>query len=404
MTAKTNDIICLAFPAWEGNYLKSTVQLMKELAKTNRVLYVDYAYTWKDFINSLLGKSFASWQRMLGLEPRLRTETLENGADIYILTVPPVIPTNFIKNPWLFDKINAFNAYFMGKTIKKAQFSLGMLPPSVSFTSGSRLTVINAFNPIFGVHLGGKLGEKHLIYYCYDEINAANWAKRHGSRLENRFINMVDTVVVTSQGLLDKKSKLHDNCHLVKNGVDFELFASEKTQTLSYPIPNAGQYEKTIGYLGSVDERLDYDLIENVITRTPQYQYIFVGRITTVAYENRLKKYPNVILVGSQPPSSLPTWVQKYDVCWIPFIKNELTAGIYPLKINEYLAAGKPVVSTPFSDLSDFTAVISIAENAEKMVACFQLDNQNATLRRDFAAQNTWGARANDLGKLIANM
>jgi glycosyltransferase involved in cell wall biosynthesis len=404
MTSENHDIICLAFPAWEGNYLKSTVQLMKELAKTNRVLYVDYAYTWKDFINSLRGKGFANWQRMLGFQPRLRTETLENGADIYILTLPPVIPTNFIKNSTFFDKINAFNAYFMEKTIKKAQRNLGMLPPSVYSTSGSELTVINAFNPIFGVHLGGKFDEKHLIYYCYDEINAATWAKRHGARLENRFIKMVDTVVVTSQGLLDKKSKLHDNCHLVKNGVDFDLFASEKTQTLSYPFPNAGQYEKTIGYLGSVDERLDYDLIENVIKQTPQYQYIFVGRVTTVAYENRLKKYPNVILVGSQPPSILPTWVQKYDVCWIPFIKNELTAGIYPLKINEYLAAGKPVVSTPFSDLSDFSSVISIAENTDKMVDCFQLNNQNVAMRRDFAAQNAWGARANDLGKLIAKL
>ena len=60
------DIICIAFPAWEGNYLKSTVQLMKELALSQRVLYVDYAYTWKDFIQSIRGKNFASWQRMIG--------------------------------------------------------------------------------------------------------------------------------------------------------------------------------------------------------------------------------------------------------------------------------------------------------------------------------------------------
>ncbi len=392
------DIICLAFPAWEGNYLKSTVQLMKELAKDNHVLYVDYAYTWKDFFNSLRGKGFASWQRMLGMKPRLRRELLENGATLSVLTLPPVIPTNFIKNPKFFDKINAINAYFMVKTIKKAQQILGMDTPSPKESSW---TVINAFNPIFGVHIAGQLGEKQLIYYCYDEISAATWAKRHGARLETRFIKMVDMVVVTSQGLFDKKSEQHFNCVMVKNGVDFDLFAAENPQPLSYPVMGPPQYEKVIGYLGSVDERLDYDLMETVIKTTPQYQYLFVGRITTKAYENRLKPYPNVVLVGSQPPATLPAWVQKFDVCWIPFTKNELTAGIYPLKINEYLAAGKPVVSTPFSDLSDFENIISIAHTAKEMLDSFNSNKQNTALRRDFAAQNAWRERANALQMLM---
>jgi glycosyltransferase involved in cell wall biosynthesis len=391
MKSETNDIICLAFPAWEGNYLKSTVQLMKELAKNNRVLYVDYTYTWKDFINSLRGKGFASWKRMLGKEPRLRTERLDNGAEIYILTLPPVIPTNFIKNPAFFDKINALNAYFIEKTINEAQLILGMEAPSV----------VNAFNPVFGVHLGGKLGEKQLVYYCYDEIGAATWAKKHGERLENRFIKMVDMVVVTSQGLFNKKSRLHDNCHLVKNGVDFDLFATNNLQVVPSPFMGPPQYEKIIGYLGSVDERLDYDLIEKTINLTPHYQYLFVGRVTTKDYESRLKKYSNVVLAGPQPPSTLPNWVQKFDVCWIPFIKNELTAGIYPLKINEYLAAGKPVVSTTFSDLTDFKGIISVAENANEMLDCFNINSQNSTNRKDFAAQNSWRKRADTLQLLM---
>jgi glycosyltransferase involved in cell wall biosynthesis len=396
------DIICLAFPAWEGNYLKSTVQLMKELAINNSVLYVDYAYTWKDFFNSLRGKGFASWQRMLGLKPRLRREILDNGAAISILTLPPVIPTNFIKNPKLFDKINSLNAYFMEQTIKKAQLNLGMTA-SLTLTSSSHsgVTVINAFNPVFGVHLAGKFGEKQLIYYCYDEISAANWANRHGARLENRFIKMVDRVVVTSQGLFDKKSKLHDQCDLIKNGVDFDLFSVENRAAEPIEMIGPPQYEKTVGYLGSVDERLDYDLIETVIRTTPQYQYLFVGRVTTKTYENRLKQYSNVVLSGPQPPLILPTWVQKFDVCWIPFIKNELTAGIYPLKINEYLAAGKPVVSTLFSDLSDFDNIISVAHNAKEFLSGFHLNNQTIAQRKAFAAQNAWRARAEALEMLI---
>jgi glycosyltransferase involved in cell wall biosynthesis len=381
------DIICIAFPAWEGNYLKSTVQLMKELARNNRVLYVDYAYTWKDFFQSLRGKGFASWRRMIGLDNRLREVPIENGASMFVLTLPPVLPVNFIKNAYVFDILNSINAFFIKKTILITQQKLGMDTPSV----------VNAFNPFFGVYLAGKLGEKQLIYYCYDEISAATWAKQHGSRLENRFLKMVDKVVVTSQGLFNKKSKQHHNCHLVKNGVDFDLFASSKTQPIEHTALNTLLKSKTIGYLGSIDERLDYDLIENVIRATPQYNYLFVGRVTKLEYENRLKQFKNVVLVGSQPPAILPSWVQKFDVCWIPFIKNELTAGIYPLKINEYLAADKPVVSTCFSDLSDFESVISIADTVDDMVECFKLNNQNQVNRKDFAAKNAWNARAEEL-------
>jgi glycosyltransferase involved in cell wall biosynthesis len=385
------DIICLAFPAWEGNYLKSTVQLMKEMAHSHRVLYIDYAYTWKDFFQSMLGKGFASWRRMIGWEPRLRELTVENGATLYVLTLPPILPTNFITNAFVFDVMNHINAYFMKKIIQQAQLKLHMATP----------TVVNAFNPFFGIHLAGQLGEKQLIYYCYDEIGAATWAKQHGTRLENHFLKIVDRVVVTSQGLFNKKSKQHPNCHLVKNGVDFDLFASPHSQPIQKPIVSSHAHIKTIGYLGSVDERLDYDLIKKVIQATPQYQYLFVGRVTQTEYQKQLEQYPNVVLVGAQPPIVLPTWVQQFDVCWIPFIKNELTAGIYPLKINEYLAAGKPVVSTSFSDLTDFTSVISIAETPEEMFQSFNLNKQNATQRKDFAAKNAWRSRAQDLLALM---
>lgn len=378
------NIICIAFPAWDGNYLKSTVQLMKEMAKSHRVLYVDYAYTWKDFFQSLSGRGFASWRRMIGIDNRLRQVITDSGSSLHVLTLPPVIPANFVKNEVIFDCINSINAFFIKRAIQSTQRQLNMSSP----------VVINAFNPFFGVHMSGALGEKRLIYYCYDEIGAAHWAKQHGARLENRFMKMVDTIVVTSQGLFSKKSKQHAECHLVKNGVDYHLFANPSSHKTQIPLIQNNLYSKTIGYLGSVDERLDYDLIESVIKATPQYRYVFVGRITEPAYENRLKQLSNVVLVGSQPPTMLPAWVHSFDICWIPFILNDLTAGIYPLKINEYLAADKPVASTRFADLSDFESVIDVATTSSDFIKCFIAPSQPAISRQDFAARNDWSARA----------
>ncbi|MBL7815589.1 MAG: glycosyltransferase [Saprospiraceae bacterium] len=386
------DIVCLAFPAWKGNYLKSTVQLMSELAKNHRVLYVDYAYTWKDFAHSIRGKSFAEWQRMAGLESRLQEVNLDNGAALHVLTLPPVVPTNFIKNPKIYDVLNHFNAFFLEKTIKKALKTLDF----------KNYTMVNAFNPFYGVPLAGRLDEARLVYYCYDEIGAAHWAGQHGARLEKIFLQHVDSVIVSSQGLFEKKSKEHPHCHLVKNGVDYDLFAAQTPPSVSERLSQQflvkiPKNAKIIGYLGSVDERLDYDLLENLIATTPQYHYVFVGRITRKEYENRLYAFPNVHLVGSQPPQDLPAWVGLFDTCLIPFVKNDLTAGIYPLKINEYLAAGKPVVATPFADLSDFASIITIADSAASFAFSFEHHTSTAAekaKRQIFAAQNSWANKA----------
>lgn len=386
-----NDIVCVAFPAWEGNYLKSTVQLMTELTRLgHRVLYVDYAYTWKDFAQSLMDKGFATWQRMIGVKQRLRTVSLDNGAEIHVLTLPPILPINFLKNHTAYDVFNAFNAFFIKNAILKAMKTLGMTAP----------TVVNAFNPSLGSLLAGKLNESKLIYYCYDEIGAATWASRHGERLETAFLKKADAIIVTSQGLFDKKSKQKTPCFLIKNGVDYDLFSRKTSISQSIPLEKD---KKTIGYLGSVDERVDYALLEKLISTTPQYNYVFVGRVTQSAYEKRLSVFPNVHIVGSQPPTTLPAWVQQFDVCLIPFLKNELTAGIYPLKINEYLAAGKPVLTTRFSNLSDFESVVHIANDDNDFLQLAQqgFSNTDAERLKLFASQNSWASRSIEFSKLL---
>jgi glycosyltransferase involved in cell wall biosynthesis len=393
------NIICHAFPAWEGNYVKSTVLLMTELARDNRVLYVDYAYTWKDFFQSVRHKGFASWRRMLGLESRLRTVVLDNGASIYVLTLPPVLPTNFLKTPRVYDAFNKLNArFFMQPFIRQAMRTLNMTDTPV---------VVNAFNPAYGIHLVGRLGEARLVYYCYDEISAASWAKQHGARLEKQFATLADAVIFTSSGLMAKKNHLNKACYVVKNGVDFALFCQTDTPSVKHAIFD--ELDKnavpTIGYLGSIDDRLDYDLLEKLIGGTPQYRYVFVGRVPSAAVQKRLSALPNVRLAGSQPPTVLPAWVNRFDVCLIPFLKNDFTAGIYPLKANEYLAAGKAVVATPFADLSDFDSVIEIADTAgdfQRVIGQNLTENgQYAEKRRAFAAQNAWTARAADMTEIL---
>jgi glycosyltransferase involved in cell wall biosynthesis len=111
----------------------------------------------------------------------------------------------------------------------------------------------------------------------------------------------------------------------------------------------------------------------------------------------------NVCLAGAFPATDLQGWVQQMDVCLIPFVKNKFTAGIYPLKINEYLAAGKPVVSTRFAPLQEFEEIVFLTEAAQFGDAIQQaLDNGEKTEYQVFARKNDWMARAEQLEKIIA--
>lgn len=391
---RNENIVCFGLPAWEGDYLKSTIQLVSELAKNNRVLYVEYPFTWKDVVTATIGNSKAPTRRILGKEPRLRNFTLESGANIHVLTLPPMLPVNFLDNEDLYDMFMRRNAQTTFSAVTAAMQSLGMAFP----------VVINAFNPSLGIFLARQFQEKALIYYCYDEINAAKWVSKHGSRHEKRFLKEVDAVVTSSQTLFDKKTKLAKRGFLVKNGVDFDLFYQNGNHQV---IENE---VKTVGYLGSIDERLDYDLLVQTITALPNCRFVFVGRIMDTEGGARLSKLPNVEMKGSQPPKTLPNWVAQFDVCLIPFLKNELTAGIYPLKINEYLASGKAVVTTRFSDLSDFEEVVAIANTSDEFIQLVKdaiAENQsnnrndNGKKRIAFARQNSWESRAEDFGKAV---
>lgn len=112
--------------------------------------------------------------------------------------------------------------------------------------------VVNAFNPGFGVHLAGKLGEQRLLYYC-------------------------DAVIVSSEGLLQKQKGRHDSVFLVKNGVDIDLFSAEISAENLPEIPGSNPGEQIIGHLGSVDDRLDIPLLERLFQKFPDARFLFVG-------------------------------------------------------------------------------------------------------------------------------
>ncbi|MFZ4621705.1 MAG: teichuronic acid biosynthesis glycosyltransferase tuaH, partial [Bacteroidota bacterium] len=135
------DIICIGNPTWEGDYAKSTVQLLTELARDYRILYVDYQFTLKDIATTVLGKQNAPVSRMLGISRRLRALPLENCSLVYVLTPPPVIPVNWMKNDETYHTAQSLNARIILRSIRTAMKKMEIKDP----------IVINAFNPSLGL-------------------------------------------------------------------------------------------------------------------------------------------------------------------------------------------------------------------------------------------------------------
>lgn len=390
---KNRNFVCLSTSEWGGNYAKTIVELMSVLARENKVLYVDYQFTLKDMAMALLGKSQAPVSRMLGWKKRLQQVQTSDNHYVFLLTPPPIIPVAFLPDGRLYRLLLRINGWIIARSVKKAIRQANMQDDLIH---------INAFNPAMGEVTAFRFGEKQLIYHCYDEIEAAAWLKKHGGKHERVFMKQAHAVITTSEGLYRKKSPMTNRCFLVKNAVNFDLFRTGF-------IDRTSANDKRIGYIGSIDDRLDYELLEHLFTTLPDYQFDFVGRHDYEKGRKLLQQFPNVKLHGPHPVSALPGFLRAFTAGIIPFAINDFNKGIYPLKINEYLAAGLPVVMTHFAIVDEFRPVASIAENKEDFRALLikeitENTSEKQESRIKFAAENSWEARVEQISGIVLQL
>jgi len=393
---KDEHIICVALPSWEGDYMKSTVHLMSRLADDNRVLYVDYPRTWTDVFRAVTARTRIPLARMFRASQRLIHPPGHSERDLHLLTLPPVLPINVLPHGRVYQLLRRFNGWIVARSIRKAMQQLQFEQP----------VIVNAFMPGMGLELKGKLGEKAIIYYCYDEISEAQWVGRHGKTEEKQFLEIADTVITTSDALWEAKERRSNRCFVVKNGVDFPLFqhiGRLRSDLLSNDFPRPPK----IGFVGSIDSRVDADLMTKVAQMCPSWEFEFVGPVVDQGVGARLQGVENITLSGPAQPSDLPDRMMHFDVGIIPFQHNGFTKFIYPIKVNEYLAAGLPVVMTDFAKIDELRGAVSIADDPDAFVRALETemdrDNDQAREARiSFASLNSWRVRAAQFSRIVA--
>jgi len=213
---------------------------------------------------------------------------------------------------------------------------------------------------------------------------------------ERRLGERADLIVCASDRLHERARARFGHAEYVDHGVDFDLF-DEAARRGGRPPEFEAVREPLIGFFGNLDgNTVDRVLLDRVIEMRPQYRFALVGPMAP-EFES-LKERANVIAVPQQPYRKIPSYGAAFDVCLMPWLQNEWIDHCNPVKLKEYLALGKPVVSTPFPELRRCASLCYTGGDAEAFVRAIDRalaedtpDRRQA--RRDWASQNTWDTK-----------
>jgi len=180
------------------------------------------------------------------------------------------------------------------------------------------------------------------------------------------------------------------------HGVDAELFGRARDPATVVPELARGLQSPVVGYFGSLHDWIDLELIDWLAQSRPHWTFLLVGH--AAADVSSLRARGNVVLAGARPYAELPGWAKAFDVAIIPYRLNRQVLNANPLKLREYLATGKPVVSVSNPEIDTFAHVVGIAQGREDFLARIELaladDTPDASAKRIAAvAGDTWDAR-----------
>jgi glycosyltransferase involved in cell wall biosynthesis len=325
--------------------------------------------------------------RVLFVEiPNLTDETPATGVRLREVTDFPHINLLQIDIP---AKRRSDTAW-IDKERRRAVQSVLSGPLGQSFTS----IVQWFYDPMAVTGFAGQLDEELIVYDCMDELSLFRGAPPELVRRERELLAVADVVFAGGPKIWNAKRELNPNCFCYGCGVDVKHFARACDPALELPKQIRGLPRPIFGYIGVVDERIDYELLAYLAQAT-RGSVVMVGPCTKVD-PGSLPRRGNLHWLGGRDYSELPNYAKGFDVCIMPFAMNEATRFINPTKALEYMATGRPIVSTPVEDVvAQFSDVITIEAGAGAFVeacaqAAVQPDSQRIERGFTLAQRNSW--------------
>ncbi|MCC7448633.1 MAG: glycosyltransferase [Anaerolineae bacterium] len=252
------------------------------------------------------------------------------------------------------------------------------------------------------------LPHKLLIVDVMDQLSAFKGAPRELIDREKGLLRQANLVFTGGASLYRDKLPLNENTYLFPSGVEIDHYAPAANRS-AFPRPAdlAGIEGPILGFFGVIDERMDLVLIDHIARACPNWHLVMLGPVAKISPED-LPQSPNIHYLGGKSYDELPAYLAHFDVALMPFALNEATRYISPTKTLEYMAAHKPIVSTPVHDVVElYGGVVRIADTPEAFVqqVSAALDEKASTRRAkedDLLKRNTWDSITNRMHQLIS--
>ena len=265
------------------------------------------------------------------------------------------------------------------------------------------------YDPMAVTAFLGHMEEEAVVYDCMDELSQFKGAPPELVRRERELLAAVDVVFAGGPKMARSKKRFNSNCHSYGCGVDIKHFGKARHASTRVPKDVAQLTGPVLGYIGVVDERVDYELLAKLADHSPEWNIVIVGPWTKVDPAT-FPQRRNLHFLGGRDYARLPSYAKAFDVCMMPFAKNEATEFINPTKALEYMATGTPIVSTDIEDVVlQFSDVVAIATTHEEFIAaCAQSIDQpsaaNIKAGLAMARNNSWESIVAQLEKHVEDV
>lgn len=230
-----------------------------------------------------------------------------------------------------------------------------------------------------------RIPHRGVIYDCMDELSAFKGASKTLIAQEKALLQKADVVFTGGKSLYEAKQRLSKHVFCYPSSVDQGHFEKALSAATVVPSDIASIQHPIVGYYGVIDERIDLKLLDQIAQLRPDVSFVMIGPVVKIN-EHELPRRSNLHYLGSKPYNDLPAYLKAFVIAMMPFALNEATEFISPTKTLEYIAALKPVISTPIFDVKrDYSKVLSIVSNAPEFLAAidhYLHENANDVIKR----------------------
>jgi glycosyltransferase involved in cell wall biosynthesis len=383
MNQYKREIICFAgCDWWYHNRGLFCPQIMRRLAKYNNVLFINSLGIRFPSLNKDKNALKKIFRKLCSIARFLR----KTDDGMYVFS-PLSLP--FLKSK-LCRRLNAFSLLFQIKLImvliglKKPIFYVGCVP---------------AFEIV------KKLNRQYLIYErtdLFEEMPGTD--KNYISSLDRELAESADLVLYVNRALCEEGVKKNRNSMLIGHGVDFEVFVNAEESTF-IPEDIADIPKPIVGFFGEISTKTsDFTLLEHIARQLPEMSLVLVGPISTDV--SVLRAYKNIYFLGQKKYEEIPHYGKVFDVAIMPWNKNKWIEFCNPVKVKEYLALGKPVVSTYYPEIEPYSDIVYVARNYEQFISYIRAAVEENDIglrlsRRKRVKYETWDIKVEQIKAFI---